>query len=102
MDTSELIIKKLIKNKVKTPESLSMAKREIAKKYKIPCASNIELLKAYHNLVKKQTPSAGSGQARSAGSGQALKKSEVLENLLRKRKVRSLSGVVVVSVLTKP
>ena len=31
-----------------------------------------------------------------------IRKSEFLENLLKKRKIRSLSGVVVVSVLTKP
>ncbi|MBZ9578696.1 tRNA uridine(34) 5-carboxymethylaminomethyl modification radical SAM/GNAT enzyme Elp3, partial [Patescibacteria group bacterium] len=61
-------------------------KRKIAKKYRISCPSNIKLLKAYHNLVKKKR----------------IKKSEILENLLRKRKIRSLSGVVVVSVLTKP
>ena len=58
----------------------------MAKKYKIPCPSNIRLLKAYHNLLKIER----------------IKKNEKLENLLRKRKIRSLSGVVVVSVLTKP
>ncbi len=65
---------------------MAKIKREIAKKYRISCPSNIELLEAYHNLVKKKR----------------IKKSEILENLLRKRRIRSLSGVVVVSVLTKP
>ncbi len=61
-------------------------KREMAKKYKIPCPSNIQLLKAYHELVKNKR----------------VKKSDRIEILLRTRPVRSLSGIVNVSVLTKP
>lgn len=57
-------------------------KREIAKKYKIPCPSNIELLKAYHKLAKNR--------------------SARIENLLKTRPIRSLSGIVNISVLTKP
>ncbi|MBZ9572428.1 tRNA uridine(34) 5-carboxymethylaminomethyl modification radical SAM/GNAT enzyme Elp3 [Patescibacteria group bacterium] len=85
-DPTGQAIKELIKNRVKTQVGLAKIKRKIAKKYKIPLPSNIELLKAYHNLIKKKS----------------IKKSENLENLLKKRKIRSLSGVVVVSVLTKP
>ncbi|MCK4453889.1 tRNA uridine(34) 5-carboxymethylaminomethyl modification radical SAM/GNAT enzyme Elp3 [Candidatus Parcubacteria bacterium] len=85
MEIEKLIIKKLLRNKVKTLEGLAVIKRKIAKRYKISCPSNVELLKAYHNLVKNK----------------GLKKNEILEELLRKRKIRSLSGVVVVSVLTK-
>jgi len=44
------------------------------------------LLKEYHNLVKERR----------------IKKSEKLEKLLKTRPVRSLSGIVNVSVLTKP
>ena len=61
-------------------------KREIAKKYEIPCPSNIGLLKAYHKLVKNKI----------------VKKSPILEELLRTRPIRSLSGIVNISVLTKP
>ena len=61
-------------------------KRKIAKKYEIPCPSNIELLKAYHKLVKNKI----------------VKKSPILEELLRTRPIRSLSGIVNISVLTKP
>ncbi|MDO8424348.1 MAG: tRNA uridine(34) 5-carboxymethylaminomethyl modification radical SAM/GNAT enzyme Elp3, partial [bacterium] len=57
-------------------------KRRASKKHKIPCPSNIELLKAYHKLNPER--------------------SELLESLLRTRPVRSLSGIVNVSVLTKP
>ena len=63
-----------------------MIKREVAKKYKIPCPSNISLLRTYHELVKNKR----------------LKKSIKIENLLKTRPVRSLSGIVNVSVLTKP
>ena len=75
-----------MKNRVKTRDDLAKIKREIAEKYKISCPSNVALLKAYHNLLKNKR----------------IKKFQILEELLRKRKIRSLSGVVVVSVLTEP
>lgn len=65
---------------------MSSAKRKIAKSHKIPCPSNISLLKEYHSLVKEKR----------------IKKSEKLEKLLKTRPVRSLSGIINVSVLTKP
>jgi len=72
--------------KVKTLSDLASFKRYIAKKMNISLPSNINLLKSYHKLVKSQK----------------IKKDENLEYLLRKRRVRSLSGIVNVSVLTKP
>ena len=48
--------------------------------------SNPELLKVYHKLLK-------------IGK---IKKDPFLENLLQKKKIRSLSGVAVITVLTKP
>jgi elongator complex protein 3 len=86
METNELIIKELIKIKAEEDKGLSFAKRKISKKYKVPCPSNINLLKSYHNLLEKKR----------------IKKSPQLEELLKTRPVRSLSGVVNVSVLTKP
>ncbi|MCK4781812.1 tRNA uridine(34) 5-carboxymethylaminomethyl modification radical SAM/GNAT enzyme Elp3 [Candidatus Parcubacteria bacterium] len=86
MSPSETIIKQLIKNRIKTPDGLSLIKRKIAKKYNTSLASNIALLKAYHKLLNKKR----------------IKKSKILEKLLQKHPIRSLSGVVVVSVLTKP
>jgi len=85
-DPTGQAIKELLKQQVKTEDDLAQVKRKLAKKYKISCPSNVLFLKAYHNLLKNKR----------------IKKSEILENLLRKRKIRSLSGVVVVSVLTKP
>jgi elongator complex protein 3 len=81
----EEIIKELIK-KIKKKEDLSSLKREVAKKYKIHCPSNVELLKAYHKLVQKKR----------------VKRSVVLEKILKTRPIRSLSGIVNISVLTKP
>ena len=63
-----------------------MVKRKMAKKYKILCPSNIELLKVYHKLVKNKS----------------ISRSLKIENLLRTRPIRSLSGIVNISVLTKP
>jgi len=86
MKTEELIIKTLIQTRAKTPEDLSLVKRKIAKKEKISYPSNIELLQAYHTLLKKKR----------------IRPNKELESILRTRPVRSLSGIVNVSVLTKP
>jgi len=86
MDYYALAIKEMANGKVKTLSDLASFKRYIAKKMNISLPSNINLLKSYHKLVKSQK----------------IKKDENLEYLLRKRRVRSLSGIVNVSVLTKP
>jgi elongator complex protein 3 len=87
MDKLEEEVKKLIKgNLIKSSFELEKAKRKIAEKIKIPNPSNADLLKAYHNLVLNKS----------------IKKNDVFALILRKRKIRSLSGIVVVSVLTKP
>jgi elongator complex protein 3 len=82
MNNNELIIKKLIEIKAQSPNDLAWVKRKIGGTH----PSNISLLKAYHNLVKKKS----------------IKKDDKIEKLLRTRPVRSLSGVVNVSILTKP
>jgi len=86
MIKKELIIKELIKEKPKKLTDVADFKRSISKKYKISFLSNIELLKAYHELIKKKR----------------VKKSEKIENLLKTRPIRSLSGIINISVLTKP
>jgi len=86
MDKNKLIIQELIKNRAETPDDLAVIKRKAAKKYKISCPSNIELLKAYHKLVKDKR----------------IKKFEGMKFLLKTRPIRSLSGIINVSVLTKP
>lgn len=82
----EEIIKKLIKEKVKNRKDLASFKIKISKEYKIPCPRNSELLKVYHKLLENKK----------------IKKSVSLEEILKAPLVRSLSGIVNVSVLTKP
>ncbi len=86
MDINELIIKSLIRNRLKTRTDLAYLKREAAKKYKVPCQNNISLLKTYHEMVKNKR----------------IKFQSEIENLLKTRPIRSLSGIVNISVLTKP
>ena len=82
----ESIIYELVKSRIINREDLDCFKRKMAKKYGILCPSNVELLKVYHKLVKKR----------------ALIQNELLKKLLRTRPIRSLSGIVNISVLTKP
>ncbi len=86
MDILKNIILDLIKSGAKTSEDLALAKRKIGKKYKISQPNNMSLLKTYHELVKNKT----------------LKPAKIIEKLLITRPVRSLSGIVNISVLTKP
>ncbi|MFH1582314.1 MAG: tRNA uridine(34) 5-carboxymethylaminomethyl modification radical SAM/GNAT enzyme Elp3 [bacterium] len=85
MNISEAIIKELTERSSKNPEDLNKVKRFISKKYKAPCPTNMSLLKNYHELVKKRK----------------IKKNFRIQLLLRTRPIRSLSGIVNISVLTK-
>ncbi|MFA6251858.1 MAG: tRNA uridine(34) 5-carboxymethylaminomethyl modification radical SAM/GNAT enzyme Elp3 [Candidatus Paceibacterota bacterium] len=86
MNSKELIILEISSNDNISARMLSDAKRKISKRLKVSCPSNIELLKVYHNLVEKKS----------------IEKNAVLELILRTRPIRSLAGVVNVSLLTKP
>jgi len=83
MEALKKIVERLNGSGAKTPADLARIKRETAKRYGIPCPSNRELLKAYHETTR-------------------VKRSLRIERLLRVRPIRSLSGIVNVSVLTKP
>jgi elongator complex protein 3 len=86
MEIKELIIRELIKSEDVSAKTLSDVKRKIAREKKISCPSNIDLLKSYHDLLKKKS----------------IEKDQRIEGILRTRPIRSLAGVVNVSVLTKP
>ena len=87
MDSYEdLMIKKLIQKKVRTTEEFFAIQRKLSKEYKKPFPSNIKLLKAYRDLVNAGKIKAGS----------------TLENLLKTRKIRTLSGIASITVITKP
>ena len=81
-----LLIKDLIKTKANNQKDLDCLKREFSKRFEISCPDNISLLRTYHTLVENKR----------------IKESRILENLLKKRPVRSLSGIVNISVLTSP
>ncbi len=81
-----LIIKKLIQKKIKTTEEFFALLRKFSKEFQKPFPSKIELLKAYRDLIKN-------GKIRT---------NPALKNLLKTRKVRSLSGIISITVITKP
>ena len=83
-DYENLIIKKLIQKKVKTTEEFFVVQRKLSKEYKKSFPSNIELLKAYRDLV----------------NADKIKANRVLENLLKTRKIRTLSGIASITVIT--
>ncbi len=70
---------------IKKPRDLDVVKRILSKKYKIKILLNSEILKYYQEQVKKGK----------------IEKNEDMERLLRKRAIRTLSGVAPVAVLTK-
>lgn len=80
-------IEEIIKNSssLKTRDELAALKRVICKKYKINSLLNADIIKEYRLLLKNK------------------KITEIpnLETLLRKRSIRTLSGVAPVAVLTK-
>lgn len=76
----------MIKNEVVKPADLALLKRRFAKKHRLSCPKNSALLKTYHDLLKQKR----------------VNKNSSLERLLCTREMRSLSGIVSVSVLTKP
>ena len=82
----ELVVQELIKRRIKNRADLDSFKRKMAKKYKIACPTNIKLLKTYHKMAENKT----------------VELSQNILNLLITRPIRSLSGIVNVSVLTKP
>lgn len=76
-------------NRVKTRDDLSEAKREISKKYKISSLLNSQILEVYRDLKSKGDLPRGFDK-------------NLWEGLLRKRSIRTLSGIAPVAVLTKP
>ncbi|MDP2930328.1 MAG: tRNA uridine(34) 5-carboxymethylaminomethyl modification radical SAM/GNAT enzyme Elp3, partial [bacterium] len=90
MKIEELTLKELIKKGIKTPADLASFKRTFSKKHKIACPTNSSLLKTYHQLVKISKAKT------------KIKKDDGLAYLLKTRGIRSLSGIISVSVLTKP
>ncbi len=86
------IILYLLKNSPKTQNDILSIKRKFAKKYKIKLPTNQELLSVYRKMLKKKNqPASAHNFSR-----------KYLESLLIKRKIRTLSGVAPIAVLTRP
>ncbi len=79
-------IKELLNISPTNIEMLAKTKRKLSSQYNIKMLQNSEILEYYRQLVEK-------GEA---------KKNKNLERLLRKRQIRTMSGVAPVAVLTKP
>jgi len=79
-------IKELLKLNIKSCNDLMMAKRKIAKKYGIKILPNSEILRVYKEQIL---------------AGKMRAKPELIR-ILRKRAVRTMSGIAPVAVLTKP
>jgi len=82
---SHKIFEDLLKLDIKSRKDLDCFKRQIAKKYALPILKTSDLISIYHEFAPKKA-----------------KPNYLLEKVLIKRPVRSLSGIVNVSVLTKP
>lgn len=80
------IVEKIIKSKPKNEKELARLKRDLAKRYHQTVISNSAIYKEYRS---------------SLALGQ-IKENLLLESLLKKRAIRTLSGIAPVAVLTKP
>jgi len=82
----EKAIKELLKSDIESRERLMAVKRKLAKKYGIEILLNSDILREYKSMV----------------SMGAIHESPLQKKILRKRAVRTLSGIAPVAVLTKP
>ena len=81
--------KELVKDygkKIKSRGDLDAVKRLFCKKYKINSILNSDIWRAYQDLLEKDL----------------IKANPVLEQILKKRSIRTMSGIAPVAVLTKP
>lgn len=82
-------IKKLIISNIDTLENrdkLEEVKRRYCKEYKLKSISNMEILEVYKELLAKKI----------------IKKNLGFESIIKKRAIRTMSGIAPVAVLTKP
>lgn len=82
----EQCLRGLIEHNIENEKTLNHFKKQFAKIHAIPTPSNVQLMKVYRSLKERQEITDMNG----------------LAGLLQKRKIRSLAGVSVITVLTKP
>lgn len=81
-----IIINRLLEEDIASRNDLMNKKRQLSKEFKIEIPQNSEILKAYLKLKKEKR----------------IKEALNFEKLLRKRAIRTMSGIAPVAVLTKP
>ncbi len=79
-------LKYLLSKKIKSANDLMLAKRKASKRFALKILQNSDLIRVYRQLLKNRE----------------IKKNPDFENVLRKRAVRTMSGIAPVAVLTKP
>jgi len=84
-DILEELIKEAIGLKISSQKHLQSLKNVYSVRYKVGSPTNVSLIKSYRDLVKKSS----------------IKESPVFFELLKKRKIRSQSGIANITVLTK-
>jgi len=85
LSNEEKIILEIISQTPSTKAEFNNIRRQTANKLKIMHPSNRQLIQAYQNLIKKKR----------------IKINKNLENLMKKADIRTLSGIAVVTSLTK-
>ncbi|MFA4830998.1 MAG: tRNA uridine(34) 5-carboxymethylaminomethyl modification radical SAM/GNAT enzyme Elp3 [Patescibacteria group bacterium] len=85
-EQSKKITEFIISQKPQTKAEFDNAKRKICSVLKIAQPSNRQLIKCYQDLLKKKS----------------IKQDKQIEQLLKKAEIRTLSGIAVVTSLTKP
>lgn len=83
---SDELILRMIEEKVATRKEFLKLHRKIAEEFKVVMLTSDQLVQSYHKLIKYGK----------------IKPEKNIEDLIRLKGVRSMSGIVVVSVLTKP
>ncbi|MFA4814564.1 MAG: tRNA uridine(34) 5-carboxymethylaminomethyl modification radical SAM/GNAT enzyme Elp3 [Candidatus Gracilibacteria bacterium] len=84
-DIQKALVQQASNLKIQTEDALHKLKKSYAREHNVDLPSNFKLQEAYEALIKE-----------------GWKGDSALQRLLRKRKIRTLSGVTVVTVLTKP
>ncbi|MFA7277891.1 MAG: tRNA uridine(34) 5-carboxymethylaminomethyl modification radical SAM/GNAT enzyme Elp3 [Candidatus Gracilibacteria bacterium] len=84
-DTLKQLVKQAMELKVKDQKSLQVLKNQYSTHYKVGAPTNMELVEAYREMCKEK----------------GVKTDSEFMKLLRKRGVRSMSGIVSITVITK-
>lgn len=85
MNTIETIARKIITSRPESRGDLEQIKRQTAGKFKLPPPLSADIFKIYKKLLRQKK----------------IKRDKQLELLLKKREVRTISGVAPIAVLTK-